>query len=233
MTRTDRLNGKAAAVSAVLLLCISAANPSGCSQSVRVGEEIPSDGGAPLFVVPDATTADASRRLTEYCPSNKCPSGYTTCATSRFPCDVNLMADRNNCGECGFACQATGLGGPPGAYECVDGRCVLSCASGNVFKTFDCDGAPDNGCESNNASNDSCGNCGVACTDAAKPCLRRFDLAENYGCGCAEGQILCSGQCVDPKSDDANCSACGNRCPRYGGPALDPALPHVLRLRRG
>jgi hypothetical protein len=26
------------------------------------------------------------------------------------------------------------------------------------------------------------------------------------------GQILCSGQCVDPSSDQNNCGFCGNRC---------------------
>ncbi len=218
MTRTDSSYGQAAALGAVLLLCISATAPSGCSQSVLIGEDAPSDGGVPTFLVPDAATADASQGLTEYCPSNKCPSGYTTCSGSRFPCDVNLMTDRNNCGECGFACPAATS---REWYECVDGHCLLMCTNGT---TLDCDGFPDNGCESSFNSNDSCGGCGITCTDPAKPCIRRSTAAGDFGCGCKDEKMLCSRQCVNPKTDDANCSNCGNVCPSDGGPTLEPAL---------
>ena len=214
MTRIDRLNGKAAAVGAVLLLCISAAAPSGCSQSVRVGEEIPSDGGN-VFVVPEADAAVTGEEndLRSYCPSNRCPPGHTTCPTSQFLCDVDLLTDLNNCGECGNKC-------PSKNSMCADGRCVLSC---NSATELDCDGVPDNGCEAKPLSNDNCGYCGNKCP-ADKPCIDRGLLTSDFQCGCKPGELYCGGlfgnpdlgECLEPSHDDKNCGACGNACPPEG-----------------
>jgi len=98
-------------------------------------------------------------------------------------------------------------------------------ACGKAPSNLDCDGIPDNGCESKSTTNDNCGACGVKCVDPAKPCI---NTAEGFRCGCPDGKILCplpdgSPMCVDPSRDDANCGGCGNTCdPAGDGSALPP-----------
>ncbi|MBN9160246.1 MAG: hypothetical protein J0I07_04750 [Myxococcales bacterium] len=189
-----------------------------CSTETVVVREGP-DRPESIFAPPDAEAdvGEAGVAFTSYCPSNKCPAGYTTCIDSRFPCDVNLLADRHNCGACGAACPtATNRE----YYECVDGRCVLQCKQTGGVPTLDCDGFVDNGCESNKNAPNSCGACGVTCTEPDKPCIDRG--AGDYGCGCRAPQTLCPGWgCVDTRTHDDNCAGCGNHCPRGD---LDPSL---------
>jgi hypothetical protein len=60
------------------------------------------------------------------------------------------------CGGCGRACTNA-----HGTTRCEDGACVPSCSPG----WEDCDGAPDNGCETDLNSADHCGSCGHSCSD--------------------------------------------------------------------
>jgi hypothetical protein len=194
-----------------------------CSTALDAG----ADDAAPRSPSPGFTNADAdaavveAEAFTSYCPSNKCPAGHTSCPTSRFPCDVNLQTDRGNCGACGVVCPM-----PTGSeyYECIDGRCVMQCNSYPL--TLDCDGIPDNGCESVPSSKESCGGCGIVCTDPAKPCINRNPNGDDWGCGCKGiNQQVCQGQCVDTSNSDFHCGACGNSCPReVDGAGIDPSL---------
>ncbi len=167
---------------------------------------------------PDSGDVDSSHELTQYCPSNTCPADRTTCASSRFACDVNLMTDPHNCGECGVDC------GYPfthfrAAFDCVEGQCVKRCEDGYA----DCNGFVDDGCEVKLGTNDDCNACGDRCTDPKKPCV--FDTSLNKGqCGCGPGLEYC-GKCVDPKIDDLNCGGCGVVCDpgADGGPPRDHA----------
>jgi len=175
----------------------------------------------PAFIEPDASLIpDAGLELRSYCPSDRCPPGHTTCPNSQFLCDVDLLTDPFNCGECGNACRSSSTGGYE-QYACVDGRCVMTC---NQQYVLDCDGVPDNGCETNVIDNDHCGVCGNKCP-ADKPCVNR-GLAD-YGCGCREGELLCPNPlglfpCVDPETDDANCGGCNNACPPEGDGSETP-----------
>lgn len=209
-------------LSASFLLATATALASACStetRTVNLGREDP----APIFASPDAgddAGSSSSDTLTSYCPSDRCPVGHTTCPNSPFRCDVDLRSDRNNCGECGNVC-------PPDAmaetYACVEGRCTLVC---NGKFGYDCDGIPDNGCETPITSNDHCGACGQKCP-TGKPCIDRGIL--DIGCGCRGNDLHCPGTyppCVDAQSDDNNCGACGNICPEG-----DPSdLPPQTRL---
>lgn len=181
------------------------------------------DGGVPNAFVSDASDAgdgaSDARDLVTYCPSSKCPAGYTNCPTSRFPCDVDLLTDRQNCGACGVACPVSTS---TEYYECVDGHCVMQCS--NYPKSLDCDGLADNGCETSPADQTSCGACGITCTED-KPCLNQASPAEDYGCGCRDGKTYCQGQCVDTRSSDLNCGACDVACPTGD---LDPSLHMYL-----
>ena len=70
-----------------------------------------------------------------------CPAGYEDCdANAINGCEAHLATSYNNCGACGQSCA-----GLPGSY-CEDGNCVeLVCPD----KWANCDGDPNNGCETN------------------------------------------------------------------------------------
>ncbi|AKV02671.1 hypothetical protein AKJ09_09334 [Labilithrix luteola] len=198
---------------ALALVALTVALPH-CAREVMLDAAPADDGGANVLLPKgDASLGDTDAGLITYCASNKCPAGFTTCSTSRFPCDVNLRADRQNCGECGHACPAaTGRE----AYECVDGKCVLQCSA--IAPTFDCDGLPDNGCETDPGSNDHCTACGDTCPDPDKPCVSTSSEG-SYQCGCPPDLLNCPGtfpSCIDPTNDDRNCGACNNMCDRMG-----------------
>lgn len=161
-----------------------------------------------------------------YCPTNKCPPGWTTCSNSRFPCDVNLQTDVNNCGTCGATCPTFGSDN----FSCVDGACVLQCAA----NALDCDGVIDNGCETRAYSDDHCGACGNKCTDPAKPCMYQGQFGQSQiACGCPPGLTPCGLDCVDLTSTDAHCGACSKGCdPSGAGAPASPNAYYGCRNRR-
>jgi hypothetical protein len=209
------------AFSVVGLLLGGCVGSASCSSSERV-DLASAPPPPPAFVEPDAgaLTPDGND-LRSYCPSDRCPPGHTTCPSSQFLCDVDLLTDPDNCGECGNACRSS-TGGGSEEYACVDGRCVMSCKADS---TLDCDGVPDNGCETSLLSNDHCGVCGNKCA-ADKPCFDRG--VGDYGCGCRPGELYCPNPlfpylpCVDPENDDAHCGACNNACPPQGNGSETP-----------
>lgn len=185
--------------------------PWGCSTvDHRLGVERPAEPRPFVSAPEDSGALDGSELITNYCPSNRCSPGHKTCPSSQFLCDVDLLTDLNNCGECGNKCPQRG-------YICTEGRCMLSC---NNTNEFDCDGIPDNGCEAKALSNDNCGYCGNKCP-ADKPCVERG--IQDIACGCKPGLLYCGGfaPCIDPSQDDKNCGACGNACPPEGDGAYE------------
>jgi len=187
-----------------LLLPALGASFGGCAgRDVTVGT---ARDDTPSFETPDAATPPdaAAGELTSYCASDRCPTGRVTCPDSLYLCDVDLLTDVANCGECGNQC--------PNESICADGRCALSCR----LEEGDCDGIPDNGCEASMYSADNCGFCGNKCPDGV-PCVDRGIL--DLHCGCKPGELNCGGfilPCIDPMNDDTNCGACGNACPPDG-----------------
>ena len=205
--------------SLTVFVFISFASVVACSQSVLIADGAPESPTPPAsFVDPDAgASLPDANELRAYCPSDRCPAGHTTCPNSFFLCDVDLRTDPNNCGECGNACPASGR---LEEYICVEGRCQMICTGQG---SLDCDGIPDNGCETMLPNNDHCGVCGLKCP-ADKPCIDR--MIYGWGCGCRTGEIYCASPvapCVDPRYDDDNCGACNNKCPPEGdGGELPP-----------
>ncbi len=188
-------------------------------RDVNLGFGTAGDGGTQVFVPPVEDAApEAEAKFTLYCASSECPASRTTCPTSRFKCDVDLMTDRKNCGACGNACP-TETGSE--IYECIEGKCVMGCTG--VPTALDCDGLADNGCEIKGVNNDHCGACGNKCTDPAKPCVARGAFGtSDIGCGCKADQLYCTNRCVDARTDDNNCGTCGNKCNANG----DGGAPH-------
>lgn len=162
----------------------------------------------PVFEVPDAgvdVDAAESKPLL-LCASSECPRGWATCPVDDdgtlppYACGTNLSEDVDNCGACGHHCR-----GGTAAYHldmgCSAGQCQAFCETGFV----DCNGIPDDGCESEPlADPKNCGACGIECP-AGVACI-------HGACGCPPGQIVCDGLCTDIHSDDANCGGCGIAC---------------------
>lgn len=96
-----------------------------------------------------------------------CPGGTSLCASNRATWCADLLTSPLDCGACGNACKSDpskNLGG-----VCKKGMCVDECVPG----WGDCDGNPDNGCETNLQTNiANCGACGNRCdTAAGQPCI--------------------------------------------------------------
>ncbi len=86
---------------------------------------------------------------------------------------------------------------------CAGSSCDLTCPSGYG----NCDGNPNNGCETNlNTSSSNCGSCGNQCP-ADQNC-------SSGQCVCSVGGYTsCSGTCRNLQTDISNCGSCGHACP--------------------
>jgi hypothetical protein len=72
-----------------------------------------------------------------------CPSGFGECdGMPSTVCETNLQTDNAHCGNCSTACPPFGL--MSFGSTCTAGHCVLNCE----LPFADCDGDPNNGCES-------------------------------------------------------------------------------------
>lgn len=114
------------------------------------------------------------------CPTADCEcqagKAVTVCRRGRADCDqnpangceVDIDTSMQNCGACGRSCHTNGHDAITAV--CEAGRCRLTCES-ELFPELDCDGNPDNGCETSIwTDNQNCGACGVRCTCADGVC---------------------------------------------------------------
>jgi hypothetical protein len=200
----------------------------GCAQTnVRLGEETDDAGSpAPGFTPPSGADAGDAGIVVPpellLCIGTECPAPFATCAPAKGPaykCGIDLSSDPKNCGACGNECLV---------YKpihmtsrCVDGACELECMNDPSYPTDrrNCNGEIDDGCEIDVLVDaENCGACGNAC-GAGQPCIKGK-------CGCAAGQIVCNGVCVNADIDDMNCGGCGNECQPPAG-ACDPMPPRA------
>ncbi|MEZ4294892.1 MAG: fibrinogen-like YCDxxxxGGGW domain-containing protein [Polyangiaceae bacterium] len=122
----------------------------------------------PLNTLTDCGSCGNACNLAANAASMTCASlscKVATCELGRADCDlaagngceVDTLADAQNCGGCGFKCSNA-----HGSTTCDAGACVPACAAGYA----DCDGDPTNGCETNTKY--TCGTCdpaGTSCRD--------------------------------------------------------------------
>ncbi len=178
------------------------------------GSAAPSPNTPPLDGATDAPTS------TDVVPVDVVPSAdveSTDAAPDREPVDApqvdaaadastcaDPMNDPMNCGACGNRCAF-----PNAAATCARGLCGLgACARGFA----DCNGANDDGCETNTNENAHCGTCRTRCPGASR-CVG--GVCEG-ACSVA-GQTFCDGSCRSLDADRENCGACGNACPMVSG----------------
>src|SRR5215472_1884455 len=98
---------------------------------------------------------------------------------------INLNTDPNNCGGCGNRCPAS-------TPSCLNGSCVLTCATDSGPMLTNCS----NACVDLQTDSMHCGSCTTACAQG--------EQCTNGACGCPTGQRPCNGQCVDLNSDPAH-----------------------------
>ncbi len=143
-----------------------------------------------------------------------CDDGFGDCdARVSTGCETPLSDDPSNCGRCKAEC-----GNAHGATACRDGACAPECATGFA----DCDGKPENGCETEVAASlTDCGACGAACAldHAGEKCEAGVCKVTT----CEAGYDNCDGDakngCEADLSRPASCGSCESKCSENGGKA--------------
>ena len=143
------------------------------------------------------------------CELGPCGANRAHCAGPDTGCEIDLRTDADHCGACAASCPF-GVGTSFGV--CTDAVCSLTCNAGLA----DCNTTPDDGCETNIATNVSqCGRCGVPCparANASPTCA-----ASTCGFACLPGFGNCDGVVANGCETNlarsaTNCGACGNVC---------------------
>ena len=109
------------------------------------------------------------------------------CPEKTKNCDdvcIDIMADINNCGECGQKCENG---------TCKDGKCM--CPENQTI----CNGV----CTDLSKDSKNCGKCGEACPEEM--------TCSDKVCKCPEGKEACGNTCVTLNTNE-NCSKCGDEC---------------------
>jgi hypothetical protein len=136
-----------------------------------------------------------------------CDAGYRDCDRNpRNGCETDTRSSLLHCGACDRACTNS-----HGTTQCAGGSCVPTCAPDYA----DCNGNPDDGCETHLRSSIlHCGGCGLACTNA-----HGTTICSGGSCvpTCAAGWGDCNGNprdgCeTDLSTSTAHCGGCGMPC---------------------
>jgi YD repeat-containing protein len=140
------------------------------------------------------------------CQVQACAAGFANCNGSADDgCEADLQSDGANCGACGSACLNA-----HGGSSCQGGQCAPACDPAYG----DCDGLPQNGCDTLLTTTSDCGACGVACNPA------------NANASCTTGACVlssckpqyadCDGDaqngCEAALSSNQSCGTCGAVC---------------------
>lgn len=126
----------------------------GCEVNLATNLESCDRCGVGCPTVPHATSACEART----CTIAECDAETDDCDENyENGCETDLASDAANCGSCGRACDLP----QTEDHACIERQCRPQlCASGYL----DCDGEPQNGCETNIAVPEACGGCGRACS---------------------------------------------------------------------
>jgi hypothetical protein len=145
------------------------------------------------------------------CTLTGCSTGYGNCdSNAANGCEINTNTNVNNCASCGNACTNA-----HGSTVCTGGVCTPTCAAnyGN------CNGNPNDGCESSVTGVTTCGSCTNDCTDDyanATATCSGSPLACAMG-SCNPGYGNCGGGTADgcetnTQTSATNCGSCGAVC---------------------
>lgn len=206
--------GKIAIVVLILLIIAAGAYVILSGSLPVAGKSAPADTPVPTGTVPQNVT---------------CPDGLSLC---KGKC-VDLKTDPNNCGACGFSV--------PYGMVCRDGEFASLSATATtpplLSPTASPTSAPSSGpcpsgknlcagkCADLLADNDNCGKCGWDCPkgqicqsgtclppDLTPVSTATAGITVTQETSCTNGQIVCSGSCVNIFTDTKNCGVCGRAC---------------------
>jgi hypothetical protein len=160
------------------------------------------------------------------CIVQSCAAPYQDCnGLGSDGCESDL-ASADNCGSCGRKCvlpnaleTRCALNGDTAgcqiARSCAieSGTCAPSSAAEGCKRGFaDCDGKPENGCETPLGRGADCAACKDSC--ALANTLRSCQNGACQGSACAPGFGKCDGTtCQSLASDPLHCGSCSNACP--------------------
>jgi Stigma-specific protein, Stig1 len=132
------------------------------------------------------------------------------CAELEQACAGRCVArdSLEHCGACDRDC--TDLPNVDGATQCNSDHCAFepsACSPGHG----DCNGDPDDGCETELNAPANCGACDATC-DEPQLCAATGDGHACVAHCPAERPTACEGSCVDLDSSAEHCGACGAAC---------------------
>ncbi|MBI2392086.1 MAG: hypothetical protein HYV09_21015 [Deltaproteobacteria bacterium] len=154
------------------------------------------------------------------CGIGTCNSGYGDCNSSASDgCEVNLLANKDNCGACGTVCALANA-----TAACTAGACTIATCNGGYD---DCDKIASTGCETSLKTESNCGVCGKLCTipNGTGSCSTGTCLVS----GCSTGYGDCDGLPANgcesnvaggtpgPGNTILNCGTCGTSCAVVNG----------------
>jgi hypothetical protein len=155
--------------------------------------------------VPHATPACQASA----CKVATCNSGWADCnGEADDGCEANTNESVAHCGGCDTKCPDP----PNGSAACENGTCGVGCAAnfGN------CDGDPNNGCETELlGSEEHCGACGMACSPANGTGQCTGGVCAITGCAAGFDDcdgVVANGCEVNLLADVTNCGGCGTAC---------------------
>ncbi len=139
-----------------------------------------------------------------------CDQGFADCDNlTANGCEVNLYSSPSNCGNCNIVCPAR----PNATPACQQGFCYFECLPG----FGDCDGNPNNGCETDFSTNlSNCGGCGITCNfpNAFSVCQAGVCVISQCNPGFANCDGITANGCEVNLSNNPNhCGTCGHVCP--------------------
>ena len=185
--------------------CDSNAN-NGCETSTKTLTDCGSCGQACGFANASASCSTGSCILTG------CNAGYGNCdGIPANGCEINFNTDSAHCGSCG-----TGCSNDHGSTVCSGGTCAPTCSNG-----FDnCNGNPNDGCETNTKTLTNCGGCGTPCSfpNASASCSTGTCTMGSCNAGFANCDGNASNGCeVNLNTDSNNCGGCNDKCTNNQG----------------
>ena len=136
------------------------------------------------------------------CIAATCSAGQVLCGSQ---C-IDPLTDNAYCGASGD-CEDVNAGEAcASGMVCSGGKCGESCLSGQVL----CGGK----CVDPLTDNAYCGASGDCKGDEAGQRCKDGEVCSDGTCvmSCVEGQVICSGKCIDTQTDNLNCGRCGNKC---------------------
>ncbi len=132
-----------------------------------------------------ATTCQGATNAGPACASGvcrlACTAGYADCdMNSANGCETGTDSNLMNCGACGNVCGRRPAADP----VCAAGQCTFVCVgdgTGHGINYRDCDGEPDNGCETPVTTADRCTACDLRC-DPGDLCDFKFSQCCGTNC---------------------------------------------------